>query len=68
MVAVVVVPFALLVAAGLLQAARESEPRPSVAGHPAGNHLQVALKQKPAEPAHRPQPLLGTRNFSGIGY
>jgi hypothetical protein len=66
-----IVPFALLVA-GLSLAAlmRESEPRPSAAGHPAGtsNHLQVAPEPKPAEPAHRPKPSLGTRNFSGIGF
>jgi hypothetical protein len=67
-----VVPFALLVAAGLSLAAlmRESEPRPLAAGHSAGtsNHLQVAPEPKPAEPAHRPEPSRGTRNFSGIGF
>jgi hypothetical protein len=62
-----IVPFALLVA-GLSLAAlmRESEPRPSAAGHPAGtsNHLQVV----PEPNAVRPQSSRGARNFSGIGF
>jgi hypothetical protein len=66
-----IVPFALLVA-GLSLAAlmRESEPRPSAAGHPAGtsNRLQVAPEPKPAELAHRPESSPGTRHFSGIGF
>jgi outer membrane protein assembly factor BamD (BamD/ComL family) len=51
---------------------RESEPRPSAAGHAAdaSRHLQAASKPepKPAEPAHRPEPSPRARNFSGIGF
>jgi outer membrane protein assembly factor BamD (BamD/ComL family) len=46
---------------------RESDPRPSSAGHSAdAGHQQVA--PKPAEPAHRREPSPGARNFSGIGF
>jgi outer membrane protein assembly factor BamD (BamD/ComL family) len=51
---------------------RESEPRPSAAGHSAdaSHHPQAASKPepKPAEPAHRPEPSPRARNFSGIGF
>jgi Caspase domain len=51
---------------------RESEPRPSAAGHAAdaSHHLQAASKPepKPAEPAHRLEPSPRARNFSGIGF
>jgi hypothetical protein len=51
---------------------RESEPRPSAAGHSAdaSHYPQAASKPepKPAEPAHRPEPSPRARNFSGIGF
>jgi outer membrane protein assembly factor BamD (BamD/ComL family) len=49
---------------------RESEPRPSAAGHSAvaSHHLQAASKPEPAEPAHRPEPSPAARNFSGIRF
>jgi hypothetical protein len=66
-----IVPFALLVA-GLSLAAlmRESEPRPSSAGHPASrsNHVRVMPEPKPGEAAHRLEPSRDALNFSGIGF
>jgi outer membrane protein assembly factor BamD (BamD/ComL family) len=46
---------------------RESEPRHSA---DARQHHQIASKPaaRPAEPAHRPEPSPGARNFSGVGF
>jgi hypothetical protein len=67
------VAFAALLAVAALSLAalsRESEPRSSAAGHPAGasHRLRVAPEPKLAEPARRPEASPGPRYFSGIGY